>query len=223
MTDQPHAALHTDADIARVKRLTKMQRMAEAGFTITQTAQALETSRASVLRFAKRNGVVFHQRTSKPGAEDELPSIVTDSEIRVRDVDDYREAVQDMKPLVAVDYLLGLLDGLTHQLPEMNLSPLPGLSLSRLEARLLHHLDRRRNQPVTEEALMFALYQLRPDKDWPGTKIIAVRVCNIRRKLRLAKISNVQIDSCRGVGFCLRVSSGVRLDWYSKPDAGTRP
>lgn len=223
MRDRPPAAIQSARDIACIKRRAKMQHMAEAGFSITQTALSLGTSRTSVYRFAKSSGVVFRHRPAEADMQDAIHESCRAEDIRIRDTDDYREAIQDMKPIAAVNHLLGLLDGLTHQLPEMSLSPLPGLSLSRLEARLLHHLDRRRSQPVTEEALMFTMYQLRPDQDWPATKIVGVRVCNIRRKLRLANVSGVRIDTCRSVGFCLRVSNGVRLDWRSAPGEGPRP
>lgn len=223
MTDQPNGVIRTATDIARIRRRARMQQMAEAGFTITRTAEALGTSRTSVLRFAKSSGVGFQQRSSRPGADDELRQICDGRDIRVRDLDDYREAIQDMKPLVAVDHLLGLLDGLTHHSPEMSLAPLPGLALTRLEARLLHHLDRCRNRPVTAEALMFATYQLRPYQDWPDTRILDVRVCHIRRKLRLARISGVWIDTCRGFGFRLRLSHDLRLDWRCAPADGDRP
>lgn len=220
MSDQPAGQIQSAADIARVRRRARMTQMAEAGFSQTRTAHALETSRASVLRFAKASGVVFAPRGVGTGGEDVIRDICGADDIPVRDHDDYREAIQDMKPTAAVDHLLGLLDGLTHQLPEMSLSPLPGLSLTRLEARLLHHLDRHRNRPVTEEALMFAMYQLRPDRDWPDTNIVGIRICNLRRKLRLAE--GIRIETFRTVGFCLRVSDGIRLDWHSPPVEGTR-
>lgn len=222
MSDQPVGRVQSAADIARVRRRARMTQMAEAGFSQTATAQALGTSRASVMRFAKSSGVVFVPRAAGTGGEEVIREICGAQDIPVRDPDDYREAIQDMKPTAAVDHLLGLLDGLTHQLPEMSLSPLPGLNLTRLEARLLHHLDRHRNRPVTSEALMFAMYQLRPDRDWPDTNIVGIRICSIRRKLRLADISGVQIETCRGVGFSLRLSDGTRPNWYCTSHSGAR-
>lgn len=197
-----------------------MQQMAEAGFGVTQTARSLGTSRASVHRFAKSSGVVFQYRPTETGRQDAIDAICRAEDIRLYDPDDYREAIQDMKPMAAVDHLLGLLDGLTHRLPEMSLTPVPGLALTRMEARLLYHLDRNRNRTVPQEALMFAMYQLKPDQDWPATTIISVRVCRLRRKLRLAKISGIRIETCRGVGICLRLSDSVSLDWRAAPADG---
>ncbi|MBN2629389.1 MAG: winged helix-turn-helix domain-containing protein [Rhodobacteraceae bacterium] len=222
MSDQPAGRVQSATDIARIKRRARMAQMADAGFSQTSTAQALGTSRASVLRFAKSSGVVFAHRAAQVGGEDVIREICGAGDIPVRNPDDYREAIQDMKPLDAVDHLLGLLDGLTHRLPEMSLAPLRGLALTLLEARLLHHLDRHRNRPVAAEALMFAMYQLRPDRDWPDTGIVGIRVCHLRRKLRQAQISGVRIETCRSFGFCLRVSDGVRLDWNIAPAEGTR-
>jgi hypothetical protein len=222
MSDQPVGRIETGTDVARIKRRARMKQMAEAGFNQTQTAEALGTSRTSVQRFAQSNSIVFAQRMARSGGEDVIREICDADDISINDPDNYREAIQDMKPGAAVDHLLGLLDGLTHQLPEMSLSPLPGLILTRLEARLLHHLNRHRNRPVATEALMFAMYQLRPDRDWPDTGIVGTRICNLRRKLRQAEISGVRIEACRAVGYCLQVNDGVRFDWQSAPSNGTR-
>jgi hypothetical protein len=213
MTDQPANTIHTATDIARIRCRAKMQQMAEAGFSMTRTAQSLGTSRAAVYRFAKSSGVVFQHGPPDTSTPDRVHEICQAPAIRVRDHDDYREAIQDMKPMVAVDHLLGLLDALTHRLPEMSLTPLPGFTLTRLEARLLHRLDRSRNQPVTQESLMFAMYQLRPFQDWPDTSIIGVRIFHLRRKLRAAKIKTIRIETSRSLGTCLRLSDDVRLNW----------
>ena len=220
MTDQPAAVIQSAKDIACIKRRAKMQNMAEAGVSITQTARSLGTSRASVYRFAQKSGVAFQHRPPETGRHNLIQEICRAEDIRIHDPDDYRAAIQDMKPMAAIDHLLGLLDGLTHRLPEMSLTPLPGLALTRLEARLLHHLDRNHNRPVSQEALMFAMYQLRPDQDWPETSIVDVRICRLRRKLRLAKITGLKIETCRGVGMCLRLSDGIRLDWTAAPAKG---
>ena len=214
MTDQPSATIRSATDIARIRCRARMQQMADAGFSITRTAQSLGTSRAAVYRFAKSSGVVFLHRPSDTGTPDTIHKICQAPAIRIRDLDDYREAIQDMKPIVAVDHLLGLLDALTHRLPEMSLTPLPGLALTRLEARLLHRLDRSRNQPVAQESLMFAMYQLRPFQDWPDTSIISVRIFHLRRKLRAAKIKDLRIETSRNLGTCLRLSADIRLDWH---------
>ncbi|SLN77032.1 winged helix-turn-helix domain-containing protein [Roseisalinus antarcticus] len=220
MSDQTPGPLHTGNDINRIRQRARMRQMAEAGFSRTRTAEALGISRATVQRFAKSSGVRFQQHRARSSQQDiPQPPVETD-DIAILDPDDYREAIQDMKPIAAVDHLLGLLDGLTHQLPEMSLTPLPGLILTRLEARLLYHLDRHRGRPVTQEALMFAMYQIRPYDDWPDVSIVNVRLCRLRQKLGDPEVPGLRIETCRGVGFCLRVDTGVTLDWHAAPPTG---
>jgi len=220
MSDQLSKILHTGKDISRIRQRARMQQMAEAGFSKTRTAAALGTSRASVHRFAKSSGVRFQKRPAQ-ARQQELPQPPVEAgDIAILDPDDYREAIQDMKPIAAVDHLLGLLDGLTHQIPEMSLTPVPGLTLTRLEARLLYHLDRHRGRPVTQEALMFAMYQIRPYDDWPDTRVVGVRLCGLRQKLRQPDVPGLRIETRWGVGFCLRVDTGVTLDWHATHPAG---
>lgn len=221
MSDQRPGPLHTGKDISRARQRAVMQQMAEAGFSKTRTAQALGTSRSSVHRFAKSSGVRFQKRPDR-NSQQEIPQMTREAgDIAILDPDDYREAIQDMKPIAAVDHLLGLLDGLTHQLPEMSLTPLPGLTLTRLEARLLYHLDCCRGRSVTQEALMFAMYQIRPYDDWPDIGVVSVRLCQLRRKLRHPGVPGLRIETCRGIGVCLRLDPGVTLDWHAPPPTGT--
>jgi hypothetical protein len=219
MSDQPAGITHTGEDLSRIRQRAKMQQMADAGFNKTRTTQALGISGTSVHCFEKKSGVRFQKGRSQIGREDANVQTRDAGDMRVIDPDDYREAIQDMKPTAAVDHLLGLLDGLTHQLPEMNLTPMAGLTLTRLEARLLYHLDRNRARPVTQEAVMFAMYQIRPYEDWPEISIVGVRICKLRQKLRHPEVSGLRIEVCRGIGFRLRVDKGVTLDWYRTPHA----
>lgn len=213
MFEQINSKVETGQDITRKHQQAKMRRMAEAGFNKTSTAQALGVSRSAVTRFARNANVVFSRRPDGRPDPGTIKRILEAPEASLIDGDDYREAIQDMKPAAAVDHLLALLDGLMHQLPEMTLSPLPGLTLTRLEARLLYHLDRHARRTVSHEALMFAIYQLRPDDQWPDTNVLNVMICKIRRKLRKADITEVAIKTIPGEGFQLHVASGVTLHW----------
>jgi len=210
---QINSTIKTGQDIIRMHQQAKMRRMAEAGFNKTSTAQALGVSRSAVTRFARSTNVVFSRTPDGRPDPATVKRILEATEASLIDGDDYREAIQDMKPAAAVDHLLALLEGLMHQTPEMTLSPLPGLTLTRLEARLLYHLDRHARRAVSREALMFAIYQLRPDDQWPDTNVLNVMICKIRRKLRKADITQVAIKTIPGAGYQLHVASGVMLQW----------
>lgn len=201
-------------DLDVVERRVKMAALAQAGCTPTQAASALGTSRAAIRRMEQATGVSFRRddRTGLKPREDAVETALQ-AEVVLIDPEDLRERAMDMKPLDAVDFLLGILEGLTHRLPVMTLEPWPGIRLSKQEARLLHHLDLRDGKAATKEALMSALYHEEPG-DWPDIKIIDVFVCKLRRKLEETPFSIVTV--C-GVGYRLEGASGdnSRLDWRS--------
>ncbi len=206
------AAVSSRRDIGVLERRAKMVNLAAVGATPSQAAAALGTSRASIARMERATGVTF-RRDDKTGLrppEDAVEAAVQ-AGVMLVDPDHLRERAYDMKPAEAVDFLLGVLEGLTHRLPEMTLEPFPGLVLTKMEARLLHHLDLRDGKPCTKEALMAALYHSEPG-DWPEVKLIDVFVCKLRAKLKETPFSIVTIW---GVGYRLEGASGdnSRLDW----------
>jgi two-component system cell cycle response regulator CtrA len=206
------AAVTSRCDIGVLERRVKMAALAQVGATPSQAAAALGTSRASVTRMEKATGVTFRrdEKTGLKPLEGAVEAALQAGALLV-DPDHLRERAMDMKPLDAVDFLLGIVEGLTHRLPEMTLEPFPGLLLSKMEARLLHHLDLRDGKPCTKEALMAALYHSEPG-DWPEVKIIDVFVCNLRKKLKGTPFT---IHTIWGVGYRLEGASGdnFRLDW----------
>lgn len=212
--DEPEPLL-SQRDIERVQRRRRMARLARAGLTQTQTAELLGTSRASVARYEKRSGTRF--RRGRPGQAEPRDSaaarLIAMAELQPVDAGDYREAIQEMKPMEAVNALLGLLDGLTLKLPEMSLEPLPGLRLTRQQARILYHLDRRRGRLVPYESIMHALYQLEPEDSWPQVKIVSVYLMQIRARIREAGIEGMRIETVPGAGLRLHLAPGTELDW----------
>lgn len=199
-------------DIGVLNSRVKMAALAQVGATQTQAAEALGTSRASIRRMELATGVSF-RRDDRTGLKP-LPGAVDaalEATATLIDPDHLRERAYDMKPLEAVDYLLGILEGITHRLPDMTLEPAPGLRLTKQEARLLHHLDLRDGKAATKEALMAALYHAEPG-DWPEDKIIDVFVCKLRKKLVGTPYS---IETVWGIGYRLLGASGDnnRLDW----------
>lgn len=208
------ARVSSRRDLDVVERRVKMAALAQAGCTTTQAASALGTSRASIRRMEQSTGVLFRRddRTGLKPREDAVETALQAEAVLI-DPEDLRERAMDMKPLDAVDFLLGILEGLTHRLPVMTLEPWPGMRLSKQEARLLHHLDLRDGKVATKEALMAALYHEEPG-DWPEIKIIDVFVCKLRKKLEETPFSIVTV---LGVGYRLEGASGdnSRLDWRS--------
>lgn len=70
------------------------------------------------------------------------------------------------------------------------------------ETEVLTALARAFPRIVTKEALMDALYALKPDEE-PEIKIIDVFICKLRKKL---KPLGVEIDTAWGRGYGLRVA-----------------
>ncbi len=206
--------VHSRRDLDVVKARVKMAALAQVGATQTQAAAALGTSRASIRRMEQATGVTFRRddRTGLKPRESAVEAALQ-AGVMLVDPEDLRERAMDMKPLEAVDYLLGIVEGLTHRLPTMTLEPWPGMRLSKQEARLLHHLDLRDGKPATKEALMAALYHEEPG-DWPEVKIIDVFVYKLRKKLVGTPFT---IETIWGVGYRLlgASSDNMRLDWRS--------
>jgi hypothetical protein len=202
-------AVRSLKDLKVVNNRAKMAVLARAGATQTQAAEELGTSRASVARMERATGVTF-RRDNYTGLRSDLSDVVYEDAVLI-DPEDLRQRAYDMKPLDAVNYLIGILEGLTHRLPDMTLKPWPGMRLSKVEARLLHHLDIRGGRVCTREAIMTALYHSEPG-DWPDIKIVDMFVCKLRKKLVQTPFT---IETVWGVGYRLlgAGSDNSRLDW----------
>lgn len=75
-------------------------------------------------------------------------------------------------------------------------------------AVLLDLLWRRRPNIVTKDLLYDALYQLRPDSEWPDPAIINVFVCKLRRKIEGCPL---EIQNIWGRGYRLVINTGDNL------------
>lgn len=121
----------------------------------------------------------------------------------------HRDAVQDMKTLDAVEYLLGVIENANmdncHSLTvEMNLH-----GFTPQEAILLNALIRANEAVCNREHLMDAICCGRREQDLPLDKIIDVRICGIRKKLP----EGFSIQNVRSVGYRLVRERGALLPW----------
>lgn len=96
----------------------------------------------------------------------------------------YRELALAMRPMDAVDYLLGVIDEISsisssshHEIDEI------GVHFTRLERRLLLALYEHSPNLLSHRSIGKAMYFDSPDGDYPGDKIVQIYVCKIRKKL----------------------------------------
>lgn len=101
-----------------------------------------------------------------------------------RKLQDYREKVDGMKPLEAVEYLLWCVEEL---LPDIEKAPIEGLTIC--ESRLVQALMSAGENGLSKDGLFRAVYfdQL----DQPTNKIVDVWICKVRRKLGPACITTI--------------------------------
>lgn len=110
------------------------------------------------------------------------------------------EKVEEMKPLDAVDYLLGVIEQ-TDSIKEPGVDECSeiGFEFTPTEARLVRALKRADGSPVSKDSLYTAMYFDRTsDDELPGPKIVDVIVCKIRKKL-----VGYKIKTRRGFGYAL--------------------
>jgi hypothetical protein len=127
-------------------------------------------------------------------------------QVREPKLTDHRRIVQDMKPLDAVEYLLGVIE---EYVPE-KYTPEPevpfeggGPSVRRSFRFMLKH----EGKDVTKKALYDALYwDILTTREMPQPKIVDVWICKLRAKLKGTEYS---IKTIHGEGFRLeRVPHG---------------
>lgn len=114
-------------------------------------------------------------------------------------LDEIRKKLNDP---VAVERASDEIDVLTsaYMLPEpMEIREANGLYLSKFESRTFNCLHSQLNKVVTRERLWNAIYFDRMG-DGPEAKIIDVRMCKLRKKLRDYKLP-FEIKSIFGIGF----------------------
>ena len=115
-----------------------------------------------------------------------------------REVDrNYRDFVKDMKPIEAVDYLLGAIEILQGVVGQDQIDH--GFHLTPLEERLFSALASRPGKTLSKSAIYDAIYFDRASADdLPDPKIIDILICKIRQKLPKDK---GQIETAWGRGY----------------------
>jgi hypothetical protein len=168
--------------------------MAERGLCPTHAALAAGVSRAQVNRSERRHGVT-------------LPRAMQGSAILRTD---HREAVQDMKPLDAVEYLLGVIEAIIAPVDVDVVWNWPGAHLCPQEKRVLRVLALSR-LPVSRETLFGALNGDRAAPPMEGDgKIVYVILRRVRRKVAP---SGVKVVCHFGIGWTLDAPPGFVWPW----------
>lgn len=191
--------------------------LAAAGFTQTEAAWLLSSSRSAMARAAGRLGIRWPAMGAGPDAVPDRPAPARDAALTEAVVAaaekgrDLYEIVGDMKPAAALDHLIWLLGELLHDAQSQSLSPYPGLNLRSAEARLVYALFRRRGRAVSRANLLAMAYAEVPEAEWPAEKIIDIMVCTVRQKLVAAEVP-ARIETSWGTGYALHVEDGV-FDW----------
>ena len=144
----------------------EISRAKEAGETRSELADAIGVSENDVRRASSRRGIYLPTEASRS----------------------LRNRVESMKPLEAIEYLLGVVEELSLVKSAYD-HPVDawGVHLTRKERRLLVALHDANGAVLNKDALFSALYfDARDADDLPEVKIIDVFVCKIRRKLPAA-------------------------------------
>lgn len=190
--------------------------LAAAGFSATETAWLLDTSRASVNRARHRMGLAWKTP--------DMDAFLGDAARVVRDPAFIEAALQtggearslydliaDMKPTAAIEHLVSVIEDLLWTWGRDSLCPAPGLLLTPLEARILRLLDRRCGSLVAYENLIAGVYAEVPEDRRPQPRALAVSMCSLRKKIAAAGIA-ADIITEWGVGFRLKAAPGT-FDW----------
>lgn len=158
-----------------VHSLKPLERIAST-MTLAQAAEELELSKNAVRSMMERRGLRCRSESQQTA----------------------RDYVQDMQPLDAIDYLIGVIEALTSADSDES-HPVYDLPLTRSERRLVKLLMDRPNQPVRKKVIYDCIYHDRPDYDeLPLQKIIDVFVSKIRKKL---PPEHGQIETIWGEGY----------------------
>lgn len=166
-----------------------------SGVHLSQLARDIGCSRGAVQRAEEKYGVTILR----------LPHGV----LRPIGFSGFRQAVQDMAPLDAVNFLLDVLGNLVGALPDGRADiGWPDVHLAPGERAILQILFRHEGRVVSRDAIMDALYGHSPDA--PEAKILNVFVCRLRPKVAGR---GVTIATTYGVGWTLTRDQGVVFPW----------
>lgn len=183
-------------------KVTKEQllRAKKEGLTIMQAASEFEVSHSNIINAERAHDIILR----RAGHED----------WRYRS--NYREIVQDMKPLDAVNYLLEVIDGLKQ--PVEFIWHFKDVRLTRAERQLVYTLATSKHAAVSRKALIDALMFGREGDDAPNEKILDVFVCRIRHKLRN---TDIKIITHWEQGYSIQVPKNYIWPWQNpNPSAG---
>lgn len=165
-----------------------LQDAARDGETPWSLARRAGVADIGIRRAEKRHGIRLNREREKPR--------------------DYRAAVQDMKPLDAVEYLLEVIAQISNAPPPAWV--FPGVHLSKGERKLLFALAEARGRVLTKAALMSAYMAGREADDEPELKLIDVMICHLRRKLAG---TGIEIVTAWGVGWSISAPDGFVWPW----------
>lgn len=121
---------------------------------------------------------------------------------------DHRDAVQDMQPLEAVEYLLEVIEAL--RAPVHHEWQLPGVHLTRSERQIVYALVTSGPRILTRSRAMDALMFGREADDPPQDKIVDVFVSRLRQKLSGCGIT---ITTHWGQGWTISAPDGFVWPW----------
>lgn len=165
------------------------------GMHPTALAGRLGTTRATVYRAERKFGVVLNR--GKPGK----PQF------------DARKAVQDMRPMDAVEYLLDLIDAIGIGEPAATWE-WPGVHLTVQEKLILRKLGSRPLRAMSRDHLMAALEAVGSQAECGN--FISVRVSQLRKYLAHEPIRFVSVH---GVGYRIEAPSGYVFPWEAAAEA----
>lgn len=114
---------------------------------------------------------------------------------------DHREIVQDMKPLDAVDYLLGIIELNAPALTDVSASDIVGVWLRPIQGRIVATLLAANGGVVSKGRIFDAIYcDVVSADDLPDIKTLDMHVCLTRKRLKGSRFS---INTHWGVGYSL--------------------
>ncbi len=175
-------------------RFADIERAKKEGLSPTAAARKLSVSRAAVVRAEARTAETL-PRTARDG---------------VIFGNDHRAVAMSMPAPEAIAYLLEVIAGLG---PTTALDwTFPGAHLTRSERQVLRALVEAAPRIATKDALLDALMAGREGDDAPELKIIDVRICVMRKKLRP---SGILIHTHWGIGYTLTAPEGFVWPWVA--------
>lgn len=189
------------------------------GFSVTEAAWLLDTTRSTVWRSCDRMEVTEEVRLLNNQLMGWKPvsalSVDHDLLKRLMDALPHRTsleaAVGDMKPLEAVEHLLYILGEIIWTPEKLSRTPHPDLTLTDSEAVILHALWRAKGAVVRRGALHAAIYASDLDSA-PDPVILQCFMVRIRKKIRDAWLP-IEIRTARGEGWELRCDDDTLLNW----------